>query len=58
MITAVDIIKVIQQLQPTDNKCRFLISLADSWYKYGGLTERQVVAFERAVAELKEDGKI
>lgn len=58
MITAVDIIKIIQQLQPTDNKCRFLIGLANSWYKYGGLTERQIVAFEQAVAELREDGKI
>ena len=58
MITAVDIIKIIQQLQPTDNKCRFLIGLANSWYKYGGLTERQIAAFEQAVAELREDDKI
>lgn len=58
MISAIKVVQVIQQL-PLDSKAlRFLVSLADSAYKYGMLTERQEQAFLNALQELKKRGEL
>ena len=58
MVTVQDIIKVIQKIDITNNKMKFLISLANGWYRFGQLTEKQESAFYRAVEELQEGGDL
>ena len=56
MINARQIVFLIQQI-PAESSCmRFLVSLADSAFKYGILTEKQQIAFENCVNTLKEKG--
>ena len=56
MVSAVDIIEIIKKIPSDNKKNKFLISLANNWYKFGRLTEKQILAFENAVQELKDGG--
>lgn len=56
MINARQIVLVIQQIPPESGCMKFLVSLADSAFKYGVLTERQEVAFENCLDTLKNKG--
>lgn len=56
MITAFDIVHVIQQIPADNRKIKFFVSLANNWFKFGRLTEAQELAFKKAIEELREDG--
>lgn len=56
MINARQIVLLIQQI-PAESSCmRFLVSLADSAFKYGTLTEKQEIAFNNCLNGLKSKG--
>lgn len=56
MVGAREIVLVIQSIPAECTSMRFLISLADAAYKYGGLTQRQETAFLGCIGTLKEMG--
>lgn len=56
MIAPRQIVEIIQALPPTDCSMRFLISLADSAFKYGDLTEKQTKALQNIVSIKQQQG--
>lgn len=56
MATAVDIVKVIQMMHPTDPSMRYLVSLANFAFKRGYLTECQEQVFQAIVDRLLAEG--
>jgi len=56
MINARQIVLTIQSIPPESACMKFLVSLADSAFKYGVLTDRQEMAFMNCVDALKEKG--
>lgn len=57
-VTAKDIIEIIKKI-PTDNRSvRILASLTDSAYKWGSLTPKQEILFEKVISELRDQGAL
>lgn len=56
MATAYDIVRIIQDIPADNKKIKFLVSLANSWFRYGHLTENQEAALIQAIFELHEEG--
>ena len=58
MINVLEIIKVIQTISTDNRKMKFLISLADYFFRFGSLTEKQCTAYEKVIEELKKEGEL
>lgn len=56
MVSATEIVELIQQIPARERHIKFLCSLATNAFKYGSLTERQELAFQKAKNELREAG--
>lgn len=56
MVSAREIVLVIQSIPAESSSVRFLISLADSAYKYGALSPKQEIAYVNCINALKEQG--
>lgn len=54
MVNARQIVLVIQNIPAESSSMRFLVSLADSAFKYGVLTEKQEIAFNNVVENNRE----
>lgn len=52
MVSAIEIVELIQHIPARERYVKFLCSLATNAFKYGSLTERQEVAFQKAKNEL------
>lgn len=52
-----DIVETIQQLPPNHSSIRFLISIAESAFKYGGLTAKQELAYRELVETINRGDK-
>lgn len=47
MVSAIEIVELIQQIPARERYVKFLCSLATNAFKYGSLTERQEVHFRK-----------
>lgn len=56
MIAPKQIVEIIQALPLSDSSIRFLVSLAESAFKYGDLTQKQAEALQRIVDTKREQG--
>ena len=56
MISARQIIEIIQGLPSNDSSMRFLISIANAAFKYGGLTPKQTDALQRLISQKQGQG--
>jgi len=56
MVSATEIVEIIQQIPSRDNNLKFLVSLANNAFKYGSLTERQEQAYSNVISQLTEKG--
>lgn len=56
MVTATEIVELIQKIPARDRRVKFLCSLAKNAFEYGSLTDRQEQAFQKAKNELIEAG--
>lgn len=45
MVSAIEVVEIIQKIPAKDRRVRFLVSLANNAFKYGSLTEPQEHAF-------------
>ena len=56
MVSAIEVVEIIQKIPAKDRRVRFLVSLANNAFKYGSLTEPQEHAFLQNPEEIKEMG--
>lgn len=56
MIAPREIVEAIQRIPSNNSSMRFLVSLADSAFKYGTLTPKQESTFKETIAAIKEKG--
>jgi hypothetical protein len=50
-----EVINIIQNISADDKKMKILISLADSFYKFGQLTEKQELLFRKIQNEVESN---